>query len=98
MSATGSGLLAAAAGVGFGHAILPEHSVPLAVLGRDRRYPLSRVARLGGLPAVMVPVRPGASPDVNFPRVPGRDYRWRRDRGWLGGGLRPGHDRQQSWA
>jgi FtsH-binding integral membrane protein len=45
-------LLAAAAGVGFGHAILPDHWVPLAVLGRTRRYPLSRVARLSGLAGV----------------------------------------------
>ena len=33
MSATPA-LLAAAAGVGFGHAILPDHWVPLAVVGR----------------------------------------------------------------
>ena len=45
-------LLVAAAGVGFGHAILPDHWVPLAVLGRTRRYPLSRVARLSGLASV----------------------------------------------
>ena len=49
MSATGPALFAAAAGVGFGHAILPDHWVPLAVLGRTRRYPISRVARLSGL-------------------------------------------------
>jgi ABC-type nickel/cobalt efflux system permease component RcnA len=52
MNATGPALLAAAAGVGFGHAILPDHWVPLAVLGRTRRYPLSRVARLSGLAGV----------------------------------------------
>lgn len=52
MSATGPALLAAAAGVGFGHAVLPDHWVPLAVLGRTRRYPLSRVARLSGLAGV----------------------------------------------
>ena len=52
MSSTGPALLAAAAGVGFGHAILPDHWVPLAVLGRTRRYPLSRVARLSGLAGV----------------------------------------------
>ena len=34
MSATTPALLAAAAGVGFGHAVLPDHWVPLAVLGR----------------------------------------------------------------
>jgi ABC-type nickel/cobalt efflux system permease component RcnA len=45
-------LLAAAAGVGFGHAILPDHWVPLAVLGRTRRYPLSRIARLSGLAGI----------------------------------------------
>jgi nickel/cobalt transporter (NicO) family protein len=45
-------LLAAAAGVGFGHAILPDHWVPLAVLGRTRRYPLSHVARISGLAGV----------------------------------------------
>jgi hypothetical protein len=52
MSATTPALLAAAAGVGFGHAILPDHWVPLAVLGRTRRYPLTRVARLSGLAGV----------------------------------------------
>lgn len=52
MTGNGPALLAAAAGVGFGHAILPDHWVPLAVLGRTRRYPLSRVARLSGLAAV----------------------------------------------
>jgi nickel/cobalt transporter (NicO) family protein len=45
-------LFAAAAGVGFGHAILPDHWVPLAVLGRSRRYPLSKIARLSGLAGV----------------------------------------------
>ena len=52
MSSTGPALLAAAAGVGFGHAILPDHWVPLAVIGRTRRYPLSRVARLSSLAGV----------------------------------------------
>jgi nickel/cobalt transporter (NicO) family protein len=52
MSATGPALLAAAAGVGFGHAILPDHWVPLAVLGRTRRYPLSRIARLSGVAGI----------------------------------------------
>jgi putative Mn2+ efflux pump MntP len=42
----------AAAGVGFGHAVLPDHWAPLAVLGRTRRYPLSKVARLSGLAGV----------------------------------------------
>ena len=49
MSANGPALLAAAAGVGFGHAIMPDHWVPLAVLGRTRRYPLARIMRLSGL-------------------------------------------------
>jgi nickel/cobalt exporter len=49
LNSNGLALIAAAAGVGFGHAILPDHWVPLAVLGRTRRYPLSRVARLSGL-------------------------------------------------
>jgi hypothetical protein len=52
VSANGPAILAAAAGVGFGHAILPDHWVPLAVLGRTRRYPLSRVARLSGLAGI----------------------------------------------
>ena len=52
MSATGPALLAAAAGVGFGHAVLPDHWVPLAVIGRTRRYPLTRIARLSGLAGV----------------------------------------------
>ncbi len=52
MSATTPALLAAAAGVGFGHAILPDHWVPLAVVGRTRRYPLGRVARLSTLAGV----------------------------------------------
>jgi nickel/cobalt transporter (NicO) family protein len=51
MSATPA-LLAASAGVGFGHAVLPDHWVPLAVLGRTRRYPLPRVARLSGLAGI----------------------------------------------
>ena len=38
--------LLAAAGVGFGHAVLPDHWVPLAVLARTQRYPLRRVAKL----------------------------------------------------
>jgi hypothetical protein len=56
-------LLVAAAGVGFGHAILPDHWVPLAVVGRTRRYPLTKVARLSGLAGathVLVSVALGA--------------------------------------
>jgi nickel/cobalt transporter (NicO) family protein len=45
-------LIIAAAGVGFGHAILPDHWVPLAVVGRTQHYPLARVARLSGLAGV----------------------------------------------
>jgi nickel/cobalt transporter (NicO) family protein len=52
MSATSPALIAAAAGVGFGHAIMPDHWVPLAVIGRTRRYPLARVARLSGAAGV----------------------------------------------
>jgi nickel/cobalt exporter len=52
VSGNGPALIAAAAGVGLGHAILPDHWVPLAVLGRTRRYPLSRVARLSSLAGV----------------------------------------------
>lgn len=52
MSSTTPALLAAAAGVGFGHAILPDHWVPLAVVGRTRGYRLARVARLSGMAGV----------------------------------------------
>ncbi len=52
MSANGPAILAAAAGVALGHAILPDHWVPLAVLGRTRRYPLARVAMLSGLAGI----------------------------------------------
>src|SRR5450755_2857383 len=52
MSGTSPALLAAAAGVGFGHAILPDHWVPLAVLSRARRYPLAKTARLSILAAI----------------------------------------------
>lgn len=52
MSATTPALIAAAAGVGFGHAVLPDHWVPLALVGRTQKYPLARVARLAGLAGV----------------------------------------------
>jgi hypothetical protein len=52
MNSTTPAVIAAAAGVGFGHAILPDHWVPLAVLGRTRRYPLGRVARLSGMAGI----------------------------------------------
>ena len=45
-------LLAAAAGVGLAHAVLPDHWVPLAVVGRTQRYPLTKVARLSALAGV----------------------------------------------
>ncbi len=45
-------LLVAAAGVGLGHAVLPDHWVPLAVVGRTQRYPLPKVARLSALAGV----------------------------------------------
>jgi ABC-type nickel/cobalt efflux system permease component RcnA len=49
MSFTAPALLAAAASVGFGHAVLPDHWVPLSVIARAQRYPLRRVLRLSGL-------------------------------------------------
>ncbi len=52
VSATTPALVAAAAGVGLGHAILPDHWVPLGVFSRTNRYPLARVARLAGLAGV----------------------------------------------
>lgn len=52
MSATTPALLAASAGVAFGHAILPDHWLTLAALGRTRRYPLARMVRLSGLAGV----------------------------------------------
>jgi nickel/cobalt transporter (NicO) family protein len=39
-------LILAAAGVGFGHAVLPDHWLPLAVLSRTRRYRPLRTVRL----------------------------------------------------
>jgi nickel/cobalt transporter (NicO) family protein len=44
--------LLAAAGVALGHAVLPDHWVPLAVIGRTRRYPLVRIARLSGVAGI----------------------------------------------
>src|SRR5437764_484504 len=63
MSATAPALLAASAGVGFGHAILPDHWVPLAVVGRTRHYPLLEIARrssLAGLAHVLLSIVLGA--------------------------------------
>jgi hypothetical protein len=45
-------LLLASAGVAFGHAALPDHWLPLALVGRTERYPLSKLARLSGLAGV----------------------------------------------
>jgi nickel/cobalt transporter (NicO) family protein len=39
-------LLLAAAGIGLGHAVMPDHWLPLAVLSRARRYHTARVLRL----------------------------------------------------
>jgi hypothetical protein len=52
VNGTTPALILAAAGVGFGHAVLPDHWVPLAVVGRTHRYPLGKVARLSGLAGV----------------------------------------------
>ena len=63
MSSATIALLAAAAGVGLGHAILPDHWVPLALVGRTRNYPLARVARLSllaGMAHVLVSLLLGA--------------------------------------
>lgn len=56
-------LIVAAAGVGFGHAVLPDHWLPLAVMGRTQKRPLPQVARLSavaGFAHVMVSVILGA--------------------------------------
>ena len=52
MSAGAPVLLVAAAGVGFAHAVLPDHWMPLAVISRSERYPVRRVARLSSLAGV----------------------------------------------
>jgi nickel/cobalt transporter (NicO) family protein len=49
MSTSAPVLLAAAAGVGFAHAILPDHWMPLATVARTRRWSLPRLARVSGL-------------------------------------------------
>ncbi|WP_370117949.1 hypothetical protein [Streptacidiphilus sp. MAP12-33] len=52
-------LLLAAAGVGIGHAVMPDHWLPLAVLARTRKYRTGRVVRLSlaaGLSHVAVSV------------------------------------------
>lgn len=48
-------ILLAAGGVGFGHAVMPDHWLPLAVLSRTRRYRTSRVLGLS-LAAALVHV------------------------------------------
>jgi nickel/cobalt transporter (NicO) family protein len=56
-------ILLAAAGVGFGHAVMPDHWLPLAVVARARRYRTSTVARLSlaaGLAHVAVSLLLGA--------------------------------------
>jgi nickel/cobalt exporter len=56
-------ILLAAAGVGFGHAVMPDHWLPLAVLSRARRYRTGKVARLSlaaGLAHVVVSLLLGA--------------------------------------
>lgn len=45
-------ILLAAAGVGFGHAVMPDHWLPLAVLSRTRRYGTGAVVRLSLAAAV----------------------------------------------
>jgi hypothetical protein len=52
-------LLLAAAGVGIGHAVMPDHWLPLAVLSRTRKYRTPQVLRLSlaaGLTHVLVSV------------------------------------------
>src|SRR5580700_6730312 len=39
-------ILLAAAGVGFGHAVMPDHWLPLAIVSRTRQYRTGKVARL----------------------------------------------------
>ncbi len=45
-------LLLVAAGVGVGHAVMPDHWLPLAVLSRTRHYRIARVLRLSLAAAV----------------------------------------------
>jgi nickel/cobalt transporter (NicO) family protein len=56
-------ILLAAAGVGFGHAVMPDHWLPLAVLSRTRHYRTGTVARLSlaaGVAHVVVSLLLGA--------------------------------------
>jgi nickel/cobalt exporter len=52
MSAATPVLLAAAAGVGAAHAVLPDHWMPLAIVSRANRYRVGRVARLSAIAGV----------------------------------------------
>jgi nickel/cobalt transporter (NicO) family protein len=45
-------IVLAAAGVGFGHAVMPDHWLPLAILSRTRRYRTGTVVRLSMAAAV----------------------------------------------
>ena len=57
-------LMLAAAGVGFGHAVMPDHWMPLAVLSRTRRYSTRRTVRLSlaaGVTHVVVSLVLGAA-------------------------------------
>jgi nickel/cobalt exporter len=45
-------LIVAAGAVGFLHSILPDHWVPLAVIGRTQRWSIARVARVSFLASV----------------------------------------------
>lgn len=49
---TAPALIAAAAGVGFGHAVMPDHWVPLSVIARAQRYSIRRVLRLSALAGI----------------------------------------------
>jgi hypothetical protein len=49
MGVTGPALIVAAAGVGFGHAVLPDHWAPLAVVARAQRWPQRRLVRTAAL-------------------------------------------------
>jgi nickel/cobalt exporter len=53
VTTTSAPLLIIAAGtVGFLHSILPDHWVPLAVIGRSQRWSITRVARISFLASV----------------------------------------------
>ena len=52
MSTAAPVLLAAAAGVGAAHAVLPDHWMPLAVVSRTHKYRIGRVARLSAIAGV----------------------------------------------